>query len=84
MPTPMTASDVLESEFFSMRAKILELAALLDQIDRGQESVENDPRMQLVRRGLEVLTGEEPDRAARVQTIFSLPYDPAWREKFDI
>jgi len=80
----MKAVDVLESEFLQLRAKILELAALLDQMDRGEGSLGDDPRLERLRQGLDILRQDTPNRAERVQMVFSLPYDSAWRKKFGL
>lgn len=81
MSTASSASDVLQREFLEMRAKILELAASLDRIDRGAGSIAGDPRRQLIERGLAALAETGPGRAERVQLIFSLPYQDGWRKE---
>lgn len=83
MPTPVDAPETLNREYLEIRAKILQLAASFDRLDRGAESVEADPRMQLIRQGLEILrAGKKECRAEQVQLLFSRPYDEAWREKY--
>ncbi len=37
MPTAMPAAEVLDREFLEIRAKILEIAASLDRLDRGED-----------------------------------------------
>ena len=51
-----------------------------DRIGRGpnRETAEADPRMEKIRRALEVLHDESAGRAERIQEIFSLEYDPNW------
>lgn len=81
MMTPLPAAQALDRYFLEARSKLLDLAALLDRIDRGQEAaaVDNDPRLQKIRQALEVLHEQEGGRAEHIQQIFSLDYDPAWK-----
>ena len=84
MSTATSASDVLQREFLEMRAKILELSASLDRIDRAAGSVAGDPRRQLIERGIAALAETSPGRAERVQLIFSLPYRDGWRKEMKV
>lgn len=80
-----TAADVLDREFLEMRAKVLELAASFDRIDRAEGAVDDDRRARLLDEALEVLRrGGEPNRAERVQLIFSRAYAENWREEMGI
>ena len=74
----------MDREFFETRAKLLELAAALDRLDRAEGSVSNDARIQDIHQALSVLSGDQPDRAERIQLIFSLPYEENWREQFGL
>ena len=80
MVTPLPATQALDRYFLEARSKLLDLAAILDRIDRGDNvsAVAEDPRLERVRQALEVLHDETESRAERVQQIFSLDYDPAW------
>lgn len=84
MPAPMPAPAVLDREFLEIRAKILEIAASLDRLDRGDGDVQSDARLQLLRQGIDILQEAEGGRAERVQSLFSLAYDPQWRDAFGI
>ena len=77
---PLPAPKVLESYFLEARSKLLDVAAILDRIGRGDdgEDVENDPRLARIRQALEVLLDQSGGRAERIQKIFSLDYDPNW------
>jgi hypothetical protein len=78
---PLSASKALEQFFFEARCKLLDIAAILDRINRGQESGEvlaNDPRIEKIRKALEVLHDQSGGRAERIQQIFSLDYEPGW------
>ena len=78
--TPLTAPKALDSFFLDARCKILEVAAILDRINRGQgaSGVDSDPRLDKIRKALEVLHDQSGGRAERIQQIFSLEYDPTW------
>ena len=84
MATVLNAAEVLDREFLLARAKILELAAAFDRLDRSEGSVEGDPRMSLISEALQVIAGEQPERAEQVQLIFSRQYEDDWREKFQL
>lgn len=82
MTLPMTAAEVLEREFLEMRAKLLELAASLDRMDRSDGEVVNDRRLELIREGIQVLSSRHDDRAEQLQLLFSREYDDQWQERF--
>lgn len=84
MPNTMPAKDVLDREFLELRAKILEVAASLDRLDRGDGDVASDERFGLIRQGIKILEQSENGRAERVQLLFSLPYESEWRKQLDI
>ena len=70
--------------FSSCAARILELGAALDRLDRAGGPPQGDPRLTAIARALDVLRSEDADdtnadRAEQVQLIFSIPYDEAWR-----
>ncbi|MFO0845099.1 MAG: hypothetical protein U0797_22380 [Gemmataceae bacterium] len=76
---PMNAKGALEAYFFEARCKVLDLAAILDRIGRGEGGNGlTDPRLAKLREALDVLRDESPARAERVQQVFSLGYDPEW------
>lgn len=79
MHTSTDAAERFSREFLGIRARLVELAAALDRIDRGQGSVASDPRMDQIQRTLAILAGSTADRASQVQMVFSLPYDPQWK-----
>jgi hypothetical protein len=83
-PTPMSAGKVLDREFLEIRAKILELAASFDRLDRGEGSVLRDPRMKLIEEALPILQRPGADRAEKIQMIFSREYDEKWRNAYGV
>ncbi len=76
------ASEILQREFLPLRGKLIEVAAALDRLARADGSLANDPRIEQVRRSLEILSGtaQGSDRAEGIQMVFSTPYDPGWRD----
>ena len=82
MSSPMTSEQVLDREFLEIRAKILQLGADLDRLDRSSGSVAKDARLALVQRGLQTLLETEDGRAERIQMIFSRPYQPDWQQDY--
>jgi hypothetical protein len=78
--TPLPAAQALDRYFLEARSKILDLAAILDRIGRGQgaQATDEDPRLEKIHQALEVLHDKSGGRAERIQRIFSLDYDPAW------
>lgn len=79
---PLPAPKALNDFFLEARCRLLDLAAILDRIGRGDGSagVEEDPRLDKIRKALEVLHDQSGGRAERVQQIFSLDYDAAWEK----
>ncbi len=75
--TPLPAAQALDAYFLEARARLLDLAAILDRIDRGGGV--SDPRLDRIRRAIQMLGESGPERVARVQELFSLPYEPDWK-----
>ena len=84
MPTPMPAAGVLDREFLEIRAKLLQVAASFDRIDRGDGTVEGDPRLALFHKAIEVLLSEHTNRAEEIQLIFSRQYDDRWQTNLGV
>jgi hypothetical protein len=82
------ALAVLDRDFLETRGKILEIAAVLDRIDRAptHHPEHPDPRLGQIRQALEALAEPGPGRAETIQLIFSLEYDRDWRShlKLDV
>jgi hypothetical protein len=41
--------------------------------------LKDEPRLDRIRRALEVLADDDGGRAERIQQVFSLEYDPGWK-----
>lgn len=78
MIRPLPGQTVLDRYFLEVRAKLLDIAAALDRIDRGGGA--NDPRLEKVRQALTIAREPQTGRAERLQQLFSLPYDSNWQK----
>jgi hypothetical protein len=74
-----TASGIIDRDFLELRARLLDMAASLDRIDRADGEAAG--RLRQFEAGLAVLLDDEPDKARRIQEIYSRTYDPSWREQ---
>jgi hypothetical protein len=84
MNPSLSAAQILDREFLELRAKLLELAASLDRIERAAGSVQDDTRLAQIRHGLQTLLENRTDRAEQVQLIFSRAYRPDWQAEFGL
>lgn len=83
------ADQILDESFLQIRAKLLEVAATLDRIDRAAEEeapLSDDAQSQRsqVDDAIRLCLSEGPDRAARLQQLFSRTYEPNWRSEMDV
>jgi hypothetical protein len=85
MPSPLQAQEILNREFLEIRAKLLQLAAHFDRIERGPGEVDLE-RLNKLREALEVLLARDigPHRAEKLQMIFSRQYDPEWKTNLGV
>ncbi len=78
------ADQIIDVEFLTIRAKILELAASLDRIERGEGEMQDEEPMELIQRALQILLDDDPQKAERIQLLFSREYDGDWRAKYEL
>ena len=80
------AMQVLDHDYLEARGKILEIAAILDRIDRApaRHGERPDSRLNQLRLSVEALLEPGPGRAETIQQIFSLQYDSGWRERMNV
>jgi hypothetical protein len=78
---PLPAELALDRYFLEARSKLLEVAAILDRVGRGEgsASVETDPRWQKLHQALAALQDRHTNRAEHIQQIFSQEYDAKWK-----
>ena len=67
----MTRNELLDLYFMDARAKLIDLAAFLDRVDRGTGDA--DFRLAAFREAMKELSGEQPKRAKDVLLSFSDP-----------
>jgi hypothetical protein len=67
----MTRRELLDLYFMDARSKLIDLAAFLDRIDRGEG--EADFRLAAFHEALKELAANDPTRAKRVLLSFSDP-----------
>ena len=78
----MNAQQTFDRHFLEARAKLLDVAAWFDRLDRAEGDVAGEPRRAKLAAALRVLLDGAGDRAERLQVLFSRPYDPSWAEGF--
>ena len=71
VPAMMTRNEMLDLYFMDARAKLIDIAAFLDRVDRG--SGDADFRLAAFREALGELAGGKPERAKAVLLSFSDP-----------
>ena len=73
----MRANEILDSEFLQVRARILEVAAAFDRMDRATGEIQTDERFKLLQQALQLtLDANDPSRAESICSSFSAV---AWR-----
>ena len=78
---PLPAARALDSFYLEARCKLLDLAAILDRIGRGEnlEATEADHRSARIEKAIGILLSDSQNKAELIQQIFSLEYDPNWK-----
>ena len=88
--TPLSNQQLLDREYLPVRAKILEIAASLDRLQRAESgppqsgSPQDDERYQQLLSALEIVLAPRDDRTEQLQLHFSRPYEETWRTAWDI
>lgn len=63
---PLSRNEVIDEYFLDHRAKLIDIAAFLDRVDRASGSGPEDFRITAFRRALALLDDGQTDRARRV------------------
>ena len=80
---PLSQQRLIEEYFMEIRAKILDIAAFLDRMDRSSDgNAEDDFRMVAMWQALQALDKHTSNRAFAIQMIFSDPTTEL-RERLD-
>ena len=68
-----TCQQVVDRYFLEHRARLIDIAAFLDRVDRAGDAIDDkaDYRIAALFEALNVLSDGRPNRAARALTIFS-------------
>ena len=82
--TKLDAPEILNRVYLDIRAKLLEVGASLDRLDRAEGSVQDDPRLQRIRQALAILAADQSDRAEKIQLLCSLPFETGWRKSLAV
>ena len=71
---PLTQQQLIDAYFMEVRAKMLDVAAFLDRMDRSVDrNAEDDFRMLAMWQALQALYARTPGRVYDIQMIFSDP-----------
>ena len=86
MPATLSSQQAMDRYYLEIRCKLLEVGASLDRIERGQgfDTCQHDPRLEWIAEAIDALKTGNASRAEKIQNIFSLPYDPNWRETMGV
>lgn len=68
---PLSRQAVINTYFLEHRAKLLDIAAYLDRLDRAPPSHDVDFRESAFRQALKILADDATDRARRILELFS-------------
>lgn len=68
---PQTKQQVIDTYFMEHRAKLVDIAAYLDRIDRGQGEDPQDIRSAALLQAIGILTDGESHRARRILALLS-------------
>ena len=69
---PMTRTEIIDAYFMEHRARLIDIAAWLDRLDRARDSVPiADVRETAFRQALELLTDGSSHRVRRILTLLS-------------
>jgi len=73
IPPPITKRAVVDRYFLEHRAKVIDIAAFLDRVDRaqGEGASTEDYRRKALEACCAILTDGKPDRARRVLELLS-------------
>jgi hypothetical protein len=80
MPHTITAPQVFDREFIGIRARLIELGASMDRVQRATGFTSGDPRSEKIRQALQTLLGDCPNKTEQIQMLFSLPYEEHWNK----
>lgn len=68
---PLSSDEVIDRYFLEHRAKLIDIAAFIDRVERSEGSSEDDFRLRSLRHAITLLIDGKPERARRVLELFS-------------
>ena len=71
-PLSLSAEKIFGEQFLGIRSRLIDIAAVLDRLDRAAGSVSGDARLKQVRQALEILADDASNKTERIQRLFSL------------
>ena len=71
IPPPLSKRATIDRYFLEHRAKVIDIAAFLDRVDRAQGDGADDYRRAALEACCAILTDGRPDRARRVLELLS-------------
>ncbi len=74
-PLPLDRKAVVDRYFLEHRAKVIDIAAFLDRVDRAGDADSDDFRIRSIRSAIAVLLDGESNRAQRILDLLSDPSD---------
>ncbi len=83
------ADQILQETYLEVRAKLLEVSATLDRIDRaiaegnGLSQASQEKRDQ-INQAIQICISDGHDRAKRLQKLFSRAYEADWRTQMKV
>ncbi|MCA9085445.1 MAG: hypothetical protein KDA81_15390 [Planctomycetaceae bacterium] len=69
--SPQTKQQVVDTYFMEHRARLIDIAAYMDRIDRGQGAAIDDFRDHAFRQAIGILLDGKPHRARRILELLS-------------
>lgn len=73
LPIPLSRRKVIDRYFMEHRAKLIDIAAFLDRVDRAEPEALEDFRLVALREAARLLVDGKSDRAKRILELFSDP-----------
>lgn len=69
---PLASTEMVDLYFLEHRAKLIEIAAFLDRLDRASDANGSDDfRIKAFNKAAAILTDQDPDKAKRILEVFS-------------
>ena len=94
MPQASNPTKILDDQYLLVRAKLIEVAAVLDRIDRAAEAQGDLPsdldpvaKRAAIEQAIQLLLRGAVDpgqRAEAIQRLLSRTYNPNWRDTFGV